>query len=111
MNDSAQDLLQLAPTASAMSLIGSNRTTVSTSWVDLCYLMPSPGAPALTAQMRLRAQGCNSHSQLKPWEFSTLDSPMCRKDDSSILNHKQVLVMTHRAASRAVEINWNFSKH
>lgn len=66
----------------------------------------------LMAQRGLGPQGCDSDSQLKqpPREFSTLHSPMSRKDDSSILNHKQVLVMTHRAASRAVEINWNFSK-
>lgn len=117
MNNSPQDLLQLAPTVSDMSLIGYNRTSLSTSRVDLCYLMPSAGAPTLMAQRGARSTGLSGSSSqawlqhlLSPWEFFTLNSPTCRKDDSSSPNHKQVLMLTYGLASSAVTINWNFSK-
>ena len=90
MNNSPQDLLQRAPTVSDMSLIGYNRTSLSTSRVDLCYLMPSSGAPTLVAQGGAPSTGLGDSSSqawlkhlLSPWEFSALDSPTCKKDDSS----------------------------
>lgn len=92
MNNSPQDLLQLAPTVSDMSLIGYNRTSLSTSRVDLCYLMPSSEAPTLMAQRGAASTGPGDGSSqpwlkhvLSPWEFSTLDSPTCEKDDGSSL--------------------------
>lgn len=117
MNNFPQDMLQLAPTVSDMSLIGYNRTSLSTSWVDLCYLMPSSGAPTLMAQRGALSTGLRDSSSqawlkhlLSAWESSTLNSPTCKKDDSSSLNRKQVLMMTYRLASGAVKINWNFSE-
>lgn len=55
MGNSPQDLLRLALTVSDVSLIGYNRTSLSASLVDLGYLMPSSGAPALLAQRGLGA--------------------------------------------------------
>lgn len=56
MDNSPQDLLRLALTVSDMSLIGYNRASLSTSLVDLGYLMPSSGAPTLLAQRGLGAE-------------------------------------------------------
>lgn len=62
MNNSPQDLLQLAPTVSDMSLIGYNRTSLSTRRVDLCYLMPSSGALTLMAQRGALSTGLGASS-------------------------------------------------
>jgi len=115
MNVSPQDLLQLAPAVSDTSLIGYNRPSLSTSLVHSCYLMPSSGAPTLLAQRGALSTGLGGSSSqawlqhlLSPWEFSTLDSPTCKKDDSSSLNHKRVLVMTYRSASKCCEDQLEF---